>query len=151
MKRSKYINKFIIICIIIILNIFNYASYASFNTKESESYIKWSNQSEKEKKETIEPIPFAIDLKDAVKRSELNQELKLKTNEIPEKYDLRNDITINVKDQKNTNTCWAFSITSIFESSVRKNQNKSLVFSPVKLITLIFPILNLLSTEVMLQ
>lgn len=130
MKKSKYINKFIIICMIIILNIFNYASYASFNTKESESYIKWSNQSEKEKEETIEPIPFAIDLKDAVKRSELNQELKLKTNEIPEKYDLRNDITINVKDQKNTNTCWAFSITSIFESNVRKNQNKSLVFSP---------------------
>lgn len=50
MKKSKYINKFIIICMIIILNIFNYASYASFNTKESESYIKWSNQSEKEKK-----------------------------------------------------------------------------------------------------
>lgn len=56
--------------------------------------------------------------------------MKLKANEIPEKYDLRNDITINVRDQKNTNTCWAFSTASIFESSVNKSQNKSLFFSP---------------------
>lgn len=130
MKKNGYINKCIIIYIIIILSFLNYTSYASFSIKESKSYIKWNNQTEKEKKTSIEPIPFAIDLKDAVKRSNLNQELKLKSSKMPEKYDLRNDIILNVKNQKSTNTCWAFTTTSIFESNIAKTQKKSLEFSP---------------------
>ena len=130
MKKYRY-NKFLlVICIITLFAFFSETSYASINIVTTKAYQKWSDQTQEEKDDSIEPIPFTTNLRTSIKRSTLNQELKVLANELPEKYDLRDDITIKVKDQQNTNQCWTFSTTSIFETTIAKTKGKSLLFSP---------------------
>ena len=125
MKKYRY-NKFLlVICIIMLLAFFSETSYASINIDTTKAYQKWSNQTQEEKDDSIEPIPFTTNLKTSIKRSTLNQELKALANELPEKYDLRDDITIQVKNQQNTNQCWAFSTTSIFETTIAKTKGRA--------------------------
>ena len=45
------------------------------------------------------------------------------------KFDLREYISIKVKDQQSTNFCWTFSINSILETNLLLTQNESIDFS----------------------
>lgn len=49
---------------------------------------------------------------------------------LPEKFDLREYINIEVRDQKDTNTCWAFSITSLLSTHLSYLENENYTFSP---------------------
>lgn len=127
---EKRIKK-LIISIITFLIIFNVTSYANLDITQTKAYKKWNLQTNEQKESSIQPMPFTVDLKNSVKRSYLNEILKETENEeIPEKYNLNDDITIQVKNQQQTNSCWAFSTTSIFETTIAKTKNKSVLFSP---------------------
>ena len=46
------------------------------------------------------------------------------------KYDLRDHIQVNIKNQEDTNECWAFSMTNVLETNVALTKNISKKFSP---------------------
>jgi len=50
--------------------------------------------------------------------------------DLPEKFDLREYIEIEVRDQKETNTCWAFSSTSLLSAHLAYVQDEIYTFSP---------------------
>ena len=130
MKKFKNTKILLTILTIIILTSLSVISYASFDVKTTQAHLKWNSQNDEEKERTIEPIPFTVNLNSSVKRSTLNEILKASSDELPEKYNLNDDIEVQVKDQKNTNTCWAFSTTSILETTIAKTKSKTMFFSP---------------------
>lgn len=50
--------------------------------------------------------------------------------EVPKSFDLREYINIEVRDQKDTNTCWAFSVTSLLSTHLSYVRNETYTFSP---------------------
>lgn len=50
--------------------------------------------------------------------------------ELPEKFDLREHINIEIRDQEDTNTCWAFSATSLLSTHLLYKENETYTFSP---------------------
>ncbi len=76
-------------------------------------------------------ISHSVNLKDSIKRSSYNAILK--ANELSdEKYNLKDDIEIKVKNQKNSGSCWAFAFSSMLETSLAKQySNLYKEFSPM--------------------
>ena len=50
--------------------------------------------------------------------------------DLPSKFDLRDYISIEVRNQKDTNTCWAFSITSLLSTHLAYIHDEVCSFSP---------------------
>lgn len=73
-----------------------------------------------------------ITLKDSIRRSSYNTLLN-QTETLEESYNLKDHLQqINVKDQKKSQACWAFSFSSILETSIAKQYNKvSKEYSPM--------------------
>lgn len=80
----------------------------------------------------VKKIQINAELKDAVKRSTYNQ---LLSNEsiLESSYHLKDNIArISVKNQKGSSACWAFSFSSILETSITKQYNRvSKEYSPM--------------------
>lgn len=85
----------------------------------SKRYEEWLKLSDDEKKDTIAPLPFNVRNE---RRSVFNV-LKntLKATQIPENYDLRDHITVEVKNQMNTGQCWAFTANTSLETYLALN------------------------------
>ena len=100
--------------------------------KKSNAFLKWENLSEEERKNAIEPTYFSIDAKDSVKRSKYNQQLKSTTTE-EKRFSLKDVLNnIIVKDQKRTGACWAFSYSSVIETTLANKYNiESREYSPI--------------------
>ena len=105
MKRQKYLIS--IVLMILILGITNISNA----TIISDRYKRWSQLSKIEKNNSIQPNMYSININEGIKESNKNKFSKLKDS-LQEKYFLKDDIKINVKDQLSTNTCWAFSAIS---------------------------------------
>lgn len=73
-----------------------------------------------------------VELKDSIKRSTYN-ELLSKESTLEETYNLKEKLkNINVKNQKGSGACWAFSFSTILETSIDKKYNKvSKEYSPM--------------------
>ena len=80
----------------------------------------------------VNEIQTSTDLKDAVKRSTYNALLSKET-ALESSYHLKDHIpNIRIKNQKGSSACWAFSFSSILETSIAKQQNKaSKEYSPM--------------------
>jgi len=132
----KKISVFVIIIFIILTSI----SYAE-NGKEkieagvekSEEYKKWESLTDVEKENVIIPNYSNISIESSVKKSTLNNLLKAGASTLPKSYDLRTTLpNINEKDQKGTFSCWAFSFTSMMETTMAKKYKKNnLEYSPM--------------------
>lgn len=92
----------------------------------SESYKAWTGLSEEEKKMYIQPLPFNVTYKDSSESVNSKIYAKARSN-YQDTYRLSN---IQVKDQEDTNECWAFSITSVLESNLYKLLGTSYTLSP---------------------
>lgn len=114
-KQFKLIMFIIVFVLILNINI----SFATTVT-----YDNWSKLSEKEKKNYIEPTPISVDLEESIKNSKLNNLLSVNGN-YESKYNLADDISITVKDQKDTMQCWAFSLNSAIETYISKVTKKT--------------------------
>lgn len=134
----KKISKKLFVSTIIVLMLsltFFISAYAENNSKlkeveYSEAYKKWMELSEEEKSKTMEPMKYNIKFTDNSKTTnnimKLNQKLKAS---LTSKFDLREVIPENVvvRNQMQTNSCWAFSSIGSLESSLAmKNYKNSL-------------------------
>ena len=105
-------------------------------TKTNPKYLEWQELSDNEKKNTIMPMPYEIKLKDSIKRSTYNlmTSSAFNSDNIGADYDLREILAeIIVKDQKQTGDCWAFSSTSMIETTLAKKYGTAEEMSPMHL------------------
>ena len=125
---TKLLSIFIIIIAIFSLNIVYAEDIYSINAEQieySEEYKKWLSLDEEERKNTVEPRKYDI----ATNRDNTTY-LKNMTNvfkagnllraSIPTTYNLNDIIPENVviRDQMQTNSCWAFATLGVLESSL---------------------------------
>ncbi len=93
----------------------------------TEEYKTWLNLTDEEKENSVMPRMYDIN---AYNNSSIFNTLKSAvfsprlTATNYSKYDLRDDININVRNQGNTGSCWAFSTNSAIESNIEKTTNK---------------------------
>ncbi len=80
----------------------------------------------------VDIIQDNAELKDAIKRSTYNALLSNEST-LESSYHLKDNIAkINIKNQKGSSACWAFSFSTILETSITKQQNKaSKEYSPM--------------------
>ena len=122
MKKIKYIIS--LLCFFIILGI-NLNSIATefVLSDTSEEYKIWESLPEEERSRTIQPKNINIDFKQTIKRSRYNALLRENTTQ--SSYNLRTVIpNIEVRDQKTTSLCWAFSFSSVIETTLAKRTNR---------------------------
>ena len=93
------------------------------NAATTEQYKKWSELSDEEKENTIQPRINNINIEDGIKASNLKTYAILKES-LESKYCLNEDIKINVKNQLNTSACWAFSTISTLETNIALKTKK---------------------------
>lgn len=87
----------------------------------------------------VNVIQTKMGLKDAIKRSTYNELLSNNNNNnnnessLESSYHLKDHIAkINIKDQKGSSACWAFSFSTILETSITKQSNQaSKEYSPM--------------------
>lgn len=128
MKSKKFL--IIVMFFLIETLISNNISYSVDKAEKneiSEKYKQWIQLSEEERKGTIAPLPFNVAAKNSIGNSIDRFLFRVRGNEdetIPEKYDLRDKVSIEVKNQQSTGTCWAMSATSNLELFLAlKNEN----------------------------
>ncbi|MBR6034408.1 MAG: hypothetical protein IKP28_06825 [Clostridia bacterium] len=134
MKTKKLFIKLILLTLISLVtigtnNIARAEDYQFEVRGISEKYIEWTNLPDEEQENTIEPF---INTKNISDKLQAGYQIRFNMlgGTTSAKYDLRDSIKLKVKDQKNTEQCWAFSTTTQLESYYAKVNNKTIEFSP---------------------
>ena len=136
MKKMKVKLMLIIGISLLMMLCINKTTYASEIQKGefSQKYKEWLELSDEEKNDSIPPLPINIrgKLPESPTSTGIKKFMKKATDilannqGLPEKYDLRDDINIEVKDQMSASQCWAFSALSSLETFLSlQNQNYS--------------------------
>lgn len=102
-------------------------------TKEyNEAYLKYIKLS-KEEKSKLEIIPdkFKVPLNSIYSNEVKNLYQSIKSDTLPLRYDLRNDIDIEVKNQASFGICYSYATISSAETTLAKTKNISKNFSEV--------------------
>lgn len=119
----------IIILVILFIITLSTSIYAVDIEKEeySEKYQEWLELTEEERESTIPPL--TVNIRNTSKATTTFSLFNiLKSSIIPQEYDLRDYIDIEVKNQMQTNLCWAFSANTSLETYLAL-QNKVYNFS----------------------
>ena len=125
-KRIKLICCSIIILIYAgIANIVNAEEIETAELPYTEAYIRWMELPEEERKNAIQPRMFVKDI--LCEETVSVAALRLKS---ASKYDLRNSITIKLKNQMDTGSCWAMAGSTALETNMAKTKNKNVEYSP---------------------
>lgn len=132
---EKTISKFIIILIIAISFIISCnnvkAAQNTFSILDESNYSmeykKWLELPENERQNYIMPMMYTVDLD--TKFLEDNQ---AKASNLSSKYNLKDNLSITVRNQQNTTFCWAFASSKVFETTQAKINNKTILntYSP---------------------
>lgn len=94
-------------------------------TPYSDKYMRWLELSAEEKKETLEPIKYDIEvpkIKTSLREKSLFASLE-------SNYDLREHVSIPVKDQEDLGCCWTFSNLTSLEVCMRRKLNVNMDLS----------------------
>ncbi len=138
--KLKKIFQGIIIALLIILGYSNLSIAVDKNESKAkpnnltEEYMQWLNLPENERQNTIEPIAY----EKKYNQTPVNTFYRFRTlvgeTTLEKRYDLRDSReTTSVKNQYNTNLCWAFSTLSVLESNLIKKTNERYDFSETHL------------------
>lgn len=125
MLRKKVFLISVIIFVWITLSNITFASSTVMSTVEySDMYKAWLALPEEERANTIEPIMFSTKYvpgnKSILEKMKTIMLRTVSAYNLESSYNLKNDININIKNQQETNTCWAFSMASILETNIAK-------------------------------
>ena len=125
LKRNKILIIFLMLLAILLLgNSVNATEIKKGNY--SKKYEEWLQLPDEEKEKTIAPLAFNIR---SSKKSLVDKFRNLlKSSAIPNRYDLREHINVEVKNQMNTGACWAFSANTTLETNLELH-NKTYNFS----------------------
>ena len=126
-KIRKILNSVIFLIIITISSQVLGAEFSAMSPKNyTEQYQKWQTLSDEEKKSTIMPTIFPIEMNLSDSRNIMTKS----ASSLPSYFNLKNRITVPVKNQMSTGECWAFAMTSVLESNIAlRNQNVTQNFS----------------------
>lgn len=140
MKKLKNVLITIILLLFVFAVLLNQQVFASIDSnlikkaEYSEEFKKWLELSEEEKKNKNMPIPYEVGITNNNSNNLLYKARMLKASINP-KYSLREVIPANVaiKNQQNTNSCWAFATLSSLEtnlalSNYKKGNNLSKIY-----------------------
>ena len=127
--KKIYVSLVLIVAIIIGIfgTINNSFAIELQNEKLSQKYKEWLELDEDERETTIAPLPFNIREKELTGIEKINTIIK--QTELPSKYDLRQDIDIEVKNQLKTGLCWGFSANSCIETNIALKTGNQYNFS----------------------
>lgn len=122
----KILKRILILTIIFLCIILTNKIYAKGFQLEmpeiTEAYKKWSKLSEEEKKNTIQPSLFSIpfDTNNSLYKSSRMYMLNNLKVSLGASYNLTDEIQVKVKNQGRQNRCWAFSLSSVLETTIAK-------------------------------
>ena len=123
MKKLKKIFILFISLIFILILLMNqkvFADIDSINKMEySEEFKRWLELSDEEKENTIQPRMYDLQPTTFVSKNPLYK-IRLLGASINKTYSLKNIIPSNliIRDQMNTNSCWAFAVLSSLETNL---------------------------------
>ena len=135
--RCLLINKkkTVLFCLLIFIILLNSTIVYGVDLKKgkyNQKYEEWLKLSDEEKNKTIPPLPININIYNNSEQnvpSTLNSKFKKSLQKsINGKFDLRDLINLEVKNQYSTMECWAFAANSAVESYLSLN-NKNYNFS----------------------
>ena len=129
-KIKKHINNIIFVLMILLIFYFGEKVYAEEIQLEakplSEKYIEWTELSREERENTIEPQLYTKKIESAIyHQSPISRNLGASS-----KYNLRDTISLKIKNQMQTEQCWAFAATTQLESYMALVNNKTVEYSP---------------------
>ena len=126
MKKQKKILLQILIFVTIILSSYKVFATDIEEMEISDEYKKYLELSDKEKEKVIEPSMYDIPKTTRNITNPLRLTKRLGAS-VATSYSLRNVIPDNmvIKNQQNTNTCWAFSGIGVLESSLAVRDYKN--------------------------
>ena len=97
----------------------------------SDNYKEWEKLPDEEKENSMQPPIYDLSFMQAIKRSNYNAMLRDNL-ALPSKYSLKDYIAINVKNQQKVGACWAFSMSSVLETTMaNKNKISNIIYSPM--------------------
>lgn len=94
----------------------------------TEEYEKWLSLSEEHRENYIEPDPYGTPYYTSKSGKMYALGLSGIGKTIAPSYDLRNNISMSVKNQMQTGSCWAFATTSVLESNINLRTKKTSPF-----------------------
>lgn len=100
-------------------NCFKIVDESNYSTE----YKKWLALSDDEKNNYIMPLMYNIDFN--IDELKDNSDITSEASTLPEKYCLKDSLNINVRNQQNTDFCWAFAASKVFETTYAKLNNKT--------------------------
>ena len=132
-KFAKIVSIFLVLMFVGNLNV--NAAYLSAEISDySKEFVDWTNLSDEEKENNMMPVPFDVPESKNNVIHFANLLTGLTDNLIKaydSRYSLKDEIDIRVKNQEDTNECWAFTMTSILETMITKKEGElSEEFSP---------------------
>ena len=87
----------------------------------TEDYQQWQKLSDEEKKKYIRPLPFSTDISlDDETQVQAKQKARLKASVSDAKYSLKDNIALTVRNQYQTEECWAFTTTNLIATNLEK-------------------------------
>lgn len=140
MRRNNIIKNiklaaFIIFITITLYNgqVFAVETYSNKDIQYTQMYLRWLELPDKDKEKYIIPSISPIDMIN-FREHELSKSPNYNLRnriiaQTQQKYDLRDVIEITVKNQMNTNSCWAFSANSTLETTIALLNEEYLDFS----------------------
>ena len=132
MNQNRKLSYIFVILLIFSANIIFFsnnsiAATLELDTNYTDEYYEWLSLPEEEKVNVIEPPKYEIRTKN--KTNFLSKLLKSYKSSLESKFDLRQKIKLTVKDQKNTDECWAISTLNCLESNFQLRHEKVYDFS----------------------
>lgn len=123
MKRKSNLFKIILISVILM----SFVSSLSFAKEEiklaetTEEYKKWMSLPADKQKSIMRPRPLTTDIREENKTLSNNRiNSNLKAGEIPSAYSLKDNIDIQIRNQRATPECWAFATTTMLSTNIQK-------------------------------
>lgn len=140
MNKLKRICIILMVLVVILISLLNVKIFAIDNEnvlqqeEYSEEFKRWLELPEEERKKVMMPRPYEIKNTNVQYRSPLYMAKMVKAS-MNGRYSLKDQIPANlvIKDQKSTNSCWAFATVSALETNLaianlKKGTNLSKVY-----------------------